>query len=199
MKSRLSKRGSRGRHGRFLTLCVASALALTAAGCSSDDGSDEPIEGVDSGSADAGPDDADGPGAEDTAALTELYERYWAALVTLENEGELDPALFDGITTPGLAEQELLRVSGLIENGLTREGEPLISDVTVSVDGDTARVESCMNQADWPLVSEGEVVPGLLPEELTAPHPQVVTAERASGAWLIDATLLTEEATISCA
>ncbi len=127
-----------------------------------------------------------------------LYRAYWDAVVQLENGTELDRSLFDGIGTTGLVEAEVGRVSSFKDNGIHREGEPVIEDVTVTVDGDIARVEACKSEADWQVIEDGEVVPDAVPPNLRRPHPFVVTAERISGEWLITATLPTEAATITC-
>ncbi len=90
------------------------------------------------------------------------------------------------------------RVSSFKDNGIHREGEPTIDDITVTIDGDTARVEACKNETGWAVIDDGEEVPDAVPENLLQPHPNVVTAERVSGEWLINATLPTEGATITC-
>ena len=172
-------------------------LLALAAGCSSDssDSSDDAIEGLATGPAEEA---GNGEAADHTAALTDLYDRYWDALVTLENSGELDPAVFEGIAAPPVAEQELTRVRSYADAGLHRTGEPSVTDVTVTVDGETARVESCASEEDWPMVDGETVLADVVPEELRAPHPHVVTAQLTDGVWLIDGTLPAEEATLSC-
>jgi hypothetical protein len=188
------------RTGRTRLATVAALLALTVsmAACSSDDeGGEEPIEGAGSGSPE--PEETASDDAAAKAEVTDLYLAYWDAVVELENGDELDRSLFDGIATTGLVEEELSRVSSFKDNGIHREGEPTIGNVTVTIDGDTARIEACKNEAGWDVIEDGEVVPDAVPPELQEPHPNVVTAEReASGDWLINATLPTEGATITC-
>ncbi|MDT0341797.1 hypothetical protein [Streptomyces litchfieldiae] len=188
------------RTGTTLATFLATVALTTAAisGCSSSDGRDEPeepIEGVQTESAEPAEDDA----AAAETELADLYDRYWAAVVQLENGAELDPALFDGITTQRVTESELVRVRAFRDNGIQRAGEPVIENVTIEVDGESARIESCKNEADWDVVtSEGEAIPGVVPEELLVPHPHIVTAERSADGWLISETLAMEEARISC-
>ncbi|MFB7761340.1 hypothetical protein [Streptomyces xiamenensis] len=190
---------SRMREKRIRRAGLAAGLALTlatVAGCSSDGGdNDEPIDTGDQSSASP---DAEGGEAEDEAALVALYEAYWDAVTASENAEELDARLFDGITTSSVMEQELSRIGTWKDVGGSREGAPVIENITVTVDGDTARIEACKNEADWRLIQDGEELEDGLPESLTVPHPNVVTAERTSGNWLINASLTTDEATISC-
>ncbi|WP_436980202.1 hypothetical protein [Streptomyces sp. enrichment culture] len=190
---------SRMREKRIRRAGLAAGLALTlatVAGCSSDSGdNDEPINTGDESSASP---DAEGGEAEDEAALVALYEAYWDAVIASENGEELDSALFEDITTKGVMEQELGRINTYKEQGVLREGAPVIENVTVTVEGDTARIEACKNEADWPLVQDGEQMEGVLPESLTVPHPNGVTAERSDGNWLITGSVPQEEAVISC-
>ncbi|MDT0269504.1 hypothetical protein RM844_24795 [Streptomyces sp. DSM 44915] len=187
--------GSRRPGPAAVPLAFAGVLLCALAGCASDDGADDEVAGVATATADASGDDET---AAHTAALTDLYQRYWDARVAVENSGELDPAGFDGILAPDVTEQELTRVRSFADAGLHREGEPLVADVTVTVDGDTARLESCVSERDWPVVHGDEVLPDVVPEELRAPHPHALTATLTQGAWLIDGSLPMEEATISC-
>lgn len=182
----------------------AAVLALTGtvAGCSSDSGSDgEPIGGVETGAASGGGDggqNGNGGEAADVRILKDLYRAYWDTLVDLENGAELDVAAFDGIATPGVAEDELGRLRAFREDNIRRQGEPAIDNVNVSIDGDTAHIESCKSEADWQFVVNGEVAEEMMREEAARPHPYVVSADRSSGEWLINATLRVEEATITC-
>lgn len=177
------------------------ALAGTVAGCSSDSGSEEePIGGVETGSTDSAT-ATDGTGddqAADIAELEQLYQDYWDAWTELENTKELDFSLLDGIATETLVQQDGPRLQQFRDDGIHRRGAPTISDVTVSVTGDTARIESCKSEADWQVVQNGEVVPEAVPDALRAPHPFLMAAERSAHGWLISRTLPQEEATITC-
>jgi hypothetical protein len=191
---------SGGRRIRSGVATGAALLALTAtvAGCSSDDEGGEPIDGAQSGSPEPSQ-STDNGNADDTAALEDLYADYWDARIELENSEDLDSSVFDGITTSPVKEMELTRLQPFREDGIHRQGEPEIEDVTVSVDGDAARIESCKSEADWQVIQNGEVVPDAVPENLRQPHPYVVSAERSPEGWLITGTVDSEEATITCA
>ncbi|WP_139238421.1 hypothetical protein [Streptomyces aidingensis] len=183
------------------------AAALTAAvvltGCSSGDGEpvDDEIAGSatpsgDTGTAAGGGEEAGGEGsqAQDVAALESLYADYWAALVTMENAEELDPSPLAGIASQELTEQQVSRIRPFKDNGMRRDGEPAVDKVTVTVDGDTARIESCVDEDAWLLLKNGE--PADL--ELLGPAPRVFDAERVEGDWLITDTVPAEEANVTC-
>ncbi|MGP3968161.1 hypothetical protein [Streptomyces sp. 6N223] len=190
--------------GRIRTGLVAGAallaLAGTVAGCSSEGEDGEPIEGAQSDSPEPtgeSPGDDDENSA-DVAALEQLYQEYWDARIELENSEELDFSLYDGIATEMLVQQEGARLQPLREDGVYRRGEPTITDVTVEVTGDTARIEACKNEDGWQLLRNGEVLPDAVPDDLLKPHPYAMAAERSGDSWLISRRLPEEEATIAC-
>jgi hypothetical protein len=192
---------------RFRTGLVAGfallALTGTVAGCSTDDdkGGDEPIEGAQTNSPEPSEqspeDDTNG---EDVAALEGLYQDYWAARIELENDPEMDFSVYDGITTQTMVQQDGMRLEPLKDDGIYREGEPTITDVTVDVagDGESARIESCKSEEGWDVLQNGEVLPEAVPDELLRPHPFLVAAKRSGDGWLINRTLPQDEATITC-
>jgi hypothetical protein len=176
---------------------VAPMLAVLVVGCSSDSGGSGDDEltlpstsPTPTGATDEPTDDA----AADISAVEQLHAAYWEALVGVENGGDLDPGSFAGIATDAVIEQDLSRIDSIRGSGHQREGEPVIDNVTVTVDEDEARIESCVNEDDWILVADGEEVP--LDKE--GPTPRVVIAERTDGAWLISNFLSQEEATLTC-
>ncbi|MEV8114774.1 hypothetical protein ACWC9S_03325 [Streptomyces xiamenensis] len=187
------------REKRIRRAGLAAGLALTlatVAGCSSDGGdNDEPIDTGDQSSASP---DAEGGEAEDEAALVALYEAYWDARVELENSEAGDIQVLDGIVTPEMLERELSRIRDFQSNGLSRQGGPTIENITATVNGDTARVESCKSEEGWDVVAGGEVIPGVIPAELIEVHRHVVTVEKADEGWLINETLPEEDGTLSC-
>lgn len=199
--ARVARVTSRMREKRIRRAGLAAGLALTlatVAGCSSDGGdNDEPINTGDQSSASP---DAEGGEAEDESALVALYEAYWDAMVELQKESDaLDASLLNDVATRAVIEAQLSRIDTYFGQGIFREGAPTIENVTVTVDGDEGRIEACKNEADWPLLKDGEPLEGGMPVELTETRPSVVTAERsADGDWLINATLPVEEATITC-
>ncbi|WP_165989750.1 hypothetical protein [Streptomyces sp. YIM 98790] len=62
------------------------------------------------------------------------------------------------------------------------------------MNGDTARIESCVDEDEWLLLENGE--PSEL--ELLGPAPRVFDAERVAGGWLITDTVPAEEASVTC-
>lgn len=188
------------RNKRIRRAGPAAGLALilaTVAGCSSDGGNNE--DPIDTGDTSSPSPDAEGGEADDEAELVALYEAYWDARVEVENSEAGDIQLLSGIVTPEMLEKELSRVRDFQSNGLYRQGEPAIENITATVDGDTAIVESCKSEEGWDIVKDGEVIPGVVPDDLIDVHGHVVTAEKGDGAWLITDTLPAEEGTLSCA
>lgn len=117
-------------------------------------------------------------GAEDEAAILDVYDRYWAAVVQVEN-GTVDPALFDGNATGAAVEEVLARARQFQEWGVARVGEPRIFDVEVerATSGTTATVWACVDNTGW-------TIPGVESTE-----DQVGaggrTVEKVDGAWLV--------------
>ncbi|MGP3968163.1 hypothetical protein [Streptomyces sp. 6N223] len=189
---------------RFRTGLVAGfallALTGTVTGCSSsEDEGGEPIEGAQTNSPDPSQSPEDDDNSADVAALERLYQEYWDARIELENTEELDFSHYDGITTSAVVEQEGTQLQQFRNDGIYRQGEPTITDVTVEVTGDTARIEACKSEEGWDVVQNGDVIPDAVPETLLAPHPYLVAAERSADSWLISRTSLPkEEATITC-
>ncbi|MFD7513087.1 hypothetical protein ACFV5N_27640 [Streptomyces sp. NPDC059853] len=187
------------RNKRIRRAGPAAGLALilaTVAGCSSDGGDNE--EPIDTGGTSSPSPDAEGGEGDDEAALVALYEAYWDARVEVENSEAGDIHLLEGIVTPAMLEKELSRVRDFQSNGLYRQGGPVIENITATVDGDTAIVESCKSEEGWDIMKDGEVIPGVVPEELINVHGHVVTAEKGDGAWLITDTLPEEEGNVTC-
>ncbi|AYY12112.1 hypothetical protein EF847_04705 [Actinobacteria bacterium YIM 96077] len=176
---------------------VAGALVVLS-GCSSD--GDEPA-GLDA-TDDASPteeveqaDDGEEAGAaEDEAMLEELFADFWDAVVAAENGPEVDYELFEGIATDEVIEERLARAREWEELGVHREGEPIIENVTVTVEGDEARIEACRDESEWLVIADGEPVD----IETTGLTPNVFTAERDGDGWLINGRLDSSEATITC-
>lgn len=129
------------------------------------------------------------------AALEALYLAYWDAFVNVSNDPRIDTDLFAGITTDALAERKLSYVDReLIANDVRREGEPELSDVTVTVDGDTAQVEACLDESSWKILHDGEEVSW----EFGDPVPAPMRAERTAEGWVLTDDVAQEEATITC-
>ncbi|WP_165984518.1 hypothetical protein [Streptomyces sp. YIM 98790] len=176
--------------------------AVLAVGCSSgeESGKDDAIAGSPAPSSEptGRPEEPEPPeqpdDAADVAALEQLHADYWAAIVELENGAELKPDPLRGIAADLLIEAQLSRMYPIRNSGHVREGEPVVGNVTVTVEGDAATVESCVDEDDWIIVKDGEEVP----LDKTGPGPRVFLAERTDGAWLLTEQRPIEEATITC-
>ncbi|WP_130799694.1 hypothetical protein [Streptomyces otsuchiensis] len=185
----------RSKNGVALAAFPVAALLLT--GCGSDGGEDDetvlpvPSEQEPAPDDEAQPDDA----GQDQDDLNALYERYWDVMVTLENSEDMpEPDIFDGIAGGELLERQMARVRNFKDSGQWRQGEPVVEQITVEVDGDDALIQACVNEDDWDVLLDGEVVP-LAPEGST---PRVMEAERTDEGWLLARTQDAEEATITC-
>jgi hypothetical protein len=133
---------------------------------------------------------------DDVATLEALHDAYWDAFVEASNGPIVDSALFEGVATTGVIERRLGYVqTELVGRNARRQGEPAISDVAVTIDGDNARIESCVDSTNWTLIVEGEEVP----TTSSGPKPFAMTAERGPGSdWLINEVLTTDDAEITC-
>ena len=110
------------------------------------------------------------------AAILDVYRRFWAANVVAER-GNPDPTLYEGIAVGMAVELELAVARQYQEQGIVKEGEPSLSEVTVFVDGDTARVGACVDHSGW--------VPAGAPPPSPAVVPTEVVFEQVDGAWLV--------------
>ncbi len=138
--------------------------------------------------------DRDGHGTDDEQHLRTLHDDFWSALVELENGDQPDPALFDGVATDGVAEEEVSRVRPARASGHTREGAPEVGEATIEMDGDEALIQACVDPEGWLLFRHGEAVD----LDTHGASPSVVAAERTTDGWLISATGLYQRATITC-
>jgi hypothetical protein len=117
---------------------------------------------------------------EDTAvveaAILDVYYRYWAATVAAQR-GDPDPTLFADNTRGLLVEEELATARQYVDLGISREGEPEISNVVVEADDEAADVWACVDNSTWVVPeAQGESV-GVLPTGL---HLELV-----EGAWFV--------------
>lgn len=140
------------------------------------------------------PPDAD-PTGSDTADLEALNARYWDVFTDLQNNPRVEPGVYDGVATRGVVEEDLAYIrTELIENGLHREGGPEVGNVTITVDGDTATLEMCIDETDWIVIKDGEEVEFDLGVTATG-----MRADRSSGRWLIsDVALPKGELNVTC-
>lgn len=117
------------------------------------------------------------PAAADEAAVLDVHERFWAALVA-SRRGNPDPALFEGVAQGPVVENELAIATSYRDTGIVVEGEPVLVSVTTTVDGDTALVQACVDYTAW--------APAGATQTATV-TPVDVTATRAGDAWLVTA------------
>ncbi|MET1038561.1 MAG: hypothetical protein ABW075_09815 [Aeromicrobium sp.] len=117
----------------------------------------------------------------DQDAVTALYDRYWDVRVEAENAAEVDPASFAGIAEGPFVEEFLKKVRDAADIDVTREGQPTIDQVEVTVDGDTATVAACLDEDDWKFFGNGTEIDA--PDE--GPGPVGATAERRPEGWIL--------------
>ncbi|ROS30711.1 hypothetical protein EDF34_0350 [Cellulomonas sp. PhB150] len=160
------------------------------AGCSSDP------EPADAPSASPTTSATPTPTADDAqaeAAVAEVVEKYVAAMASMENEGQVDPAPMFGIASDAVAKEESARVKDLVDQGIHREGHPTLGEPTITVDGTTARYEVCMNQDGWVGVYEDQK----LATEY-GPLPTGWDLTLADDAWTVTATVPDKDVTLTC-
>ena len=144
-----------------------AALSLTA--CSSD----EPTLDDAKSSPDAA--------AVDAAAVEDLVDRYWDAVVKSENTVDDNPKQFSDVADGPFIERQLKTVRDYDEAGISRVGKPAITDVEVAVSGDTAQVEACLNEDDWKAKQNGKTIKA----PKLGPKPWGAVAEKRDDTWVI--------------
>jgi hypothetical protein len=155
---------------------ATGVLLLTAlASCSSDATDDGPTPTPSASASETASTQAD----ED--AVSSLYDRYWAVRVEAENTGEVDTASFEGIAEDDLVEQLSKRVRDAVAIDVTREGEPTIDQVEVTVTGDSATVAACFDEDRWEFFGNGQQIES--PD--AGPVPVGAKAERRADAWVL--------------
>jgi hypothetical protein len=162
-------------------LALASALILTAAGCSPDSPSEPPAPTTHSPSASATPT----PSADaDTTALTALWDRYWEASATAYAGPDPNPAIWAGIASDELTTTQVMLVQQYATEGIRYSGAPTTKSLDVSVDGDTAELVGCMDFSAWvPESTTGEDLPA---RDKTV-YPAELTAHHLDGTWILTA------------
>ena len=156
-------------------LVVGGVLTAGLVGCTSSAQEPPGLTASPTVSATPTPEPTDDTAAEE-AAILDVYYRFWAANVAVER-GNPDPALYEGIATGPAVEVELAIARQYQEQAIVKEGEPSLSEVTVVVDGDTARVGACVDHSGW--------VPAGAPPPSPAVVPTEVVFEQVDGAWLV--------------
>lgn len=168
---------------------ILGVVLLSVVGCSNDG------EPESSPTTESTPVDED---AADKAALATLYGAYWTAIIQAEADLNADPAGLGEVMTPDAAQQYAEFIQQKVDFELFRSGEPVVSDdLTITVDGDAAVVEGCVDHTTWVVGSRsGTGIEQMFPP---GPQPYVVWAERqGDGEWLISQTRFGDGARILC-
>ena len=177
---------------RRLVVGLALVGTLAISGC----GNDEPE--VESRSPAAEPSTttttATDPDVAAAEAITAIYHQWWDAVIQAENEGLIDAGPFEGLATNVVIDRQLLSVRTNAKDGILRVGEPTVSEPVVTVDGDTARAEGCVDESTWGAEKDGEP----LPSDTRGPTPRVFDFVRQDGTWIVSERMPQEEATITC-
>lgn len=179
------------RHAGRTGLLVVSAclIATVVAGCGDDtEPSAEPTTLAPT------PTVTDSADTEAVAEVKAAYEAYWDVVIASENDPVEDRSIFEGVATGLAVETQMARIRSLIEDGIHMIGEPEIGEPEISVDGDEAHVEACVDTSTWG-AAVGDVT---APPNAAAPRPTVVTMTRADDTWLVSEQLPAEGATITC-
>lgn len=179
------------------TLPVLTAAVLMLAACGG--AGDEP-QGLETTSPPATepaePTPTEDPDAAAIAAIEAQYQAYWDAVVASENgqdEATSYPEL-QAVATEVVVQTQIANVRELVNTDVTRDGEPVVGPPQVTVDGDTARLESCVDEDGWNVYQNGEP----LDRELLGPQPRVFDLEQVDGQWLVSELVDQSEATITC-
>ena len=121
------------------------------------------------------------PKAVDTAAVKALYERYWAAMAEAENNADADPKRFATILQGPYGERYLKLVRDYESEGIVREGQAVITDLDVKLNGDSAIVIACVDEDDWLFKKDGK----FLDQPKLGTKPATAEVERSGDGWMI--------------
>lgn len=160
---------------RVLLASLATVtLSISLAACSGSDSS----SGGDKPSASATTPD---PQAADEAAIKKTFDNYWAASTIAENNADPDPKRFAGIFGGSYGERYLKTVRDYRSEGITRTGQAAITNVKVTLHGDTAGILACINEDDWLFKQHGK----LLKQPKTGTTPIAASFKRYGENWLL--------------
>lgn len=135
------------------------------------------------------------PRAAAEAEIIGVYHDWWDAVVDATNTGSVEAGPFEGVAENVAIEQQLTVVRRLNDQGITRQGEPEIYEPAVTaLDGDTARVEGCVDEANW-TSTQNDVA---LPADTRGPTARVFDLVRLDEGWIVANSVPQQEATIKC-
>lgn len=169
---------------------AAAGVVFACAACSGE--SNEPT-GLETSST---PAETTDPTPTDDPAVAEVeaaYAQYWDVLVASENNLDETYEPLASVMTDELAQRQVADIRGLVADGVTRDGAPDTGTPAVSVDGDTARVESCVDETPWNVYYNEQPVP-----QETGVRVRVIDFERIDGEWIVVDLVDQSEATITC-
>lgn len=129
----------------------------------------------------------------DEVAVERVFRAYLAGVVEMENSGDLDPAPLYGLTTDEVAGEQATRVMEHADIGVHREGAPKLGDPVITVDGDEALLEVCMDQDDWIGVRGDQRIvrnDGFL--------PRGYLLSRSEGRWLVSGIVPRVQVKLTC-
>jgi outer membrane murein-binding lipoprotein Lpp len=128
------------------------------------------------------------------AKIEAAYQGYWDAVVQAQNGPNADPALFDGVAQGAIVDQQILAAQQFIDSGFRRVGKPTFGELSITVDGKSARAQACVDQSNWGKVYDNQT----FPSDFTGPEPIIIDFVQVDGAWLASSTAPQAEATIEC-
>jgi len=180
-------------HARVRVLALSSSVLVLAAAAACTTGNPAPPATTTTAAQTPTPSATPSVDAAAVAAVTDVMGRYIDAIVQMENSGQPDPAPLRDIAGDAIIDQEVLRVADLVKQGIHREGRPALGEPQVTVDGDTARFEVCMDQDDWV---------GVLGDQKVGsdygPLPTGWDLSLVDGVWRVTADVATAEVSVTC-
>ena len=169
---------------RFLAFAAVLLLSVTLSACSGDDKPSAPKT-----TATVDPKEAD------EAKVKDLVDRYWAVIVKAENNGDTSREQFEDVASGSVVERQLGKLANYKKMELLRVGEPTITEVEVTVTGDTADIRLCKNEDEWKAEQAGKPVGG----KKFGTMAWGAEAKRTDGGWLVDEVRLPPKGAKKCA
>jgi len=169
------KRAARTRRLSALTLALlASAALTTACGDDSEPGNLPSFSSSPSSTPDA------------KSAVEAAYRGYQKATEEIAASGNPNPATLRPYATAERAQKTAEDLSLLIDEGFRIVGTQKIDIRSVTIDGEEADLEACVDPSEWITVKEGETpAPG---EKGQAPGLARVDLVQQDGDWLVSAS-----------
>ncbi|PSL01388.1 hypothetical protein CLV30_114118 [Haloactinopolyspora alba] len=171
--------GSHPRASRCSLVGIA-VLGFVGSGCSAANGADQQRTEPDGVRTSSATTTSDTPVTRIEAA----FSAYWDAVARAQRGDSGDPAeLFEGVATDAQIQQNVAVAERYARQGLVRVGDPVISDVEVTLDDGAATVAACVDESEWRAVVQGRTLPP--PDHQQQPHPVKFDVVKQGGTWLI--------------